>query len=220
MLLLISIKLSSIPEVSPQDSYDLVIAPEDLLEETDMASLVNKEVKIETNKAYNESEKFISSVENENRELTETTEGKMQEMQEAMENSSAADVGNTPENKKANQSKEKSFSNSDSNKEQKAVVTGGNRNTTISYRLVDRKDVNLPNPVYTCYGSGRVVINIEVDNNGLVKKGTFNKSASTTSNQCLIDAAIEYALMARFTGDETRKRQLGTISFNFPGQRE
>ena len=220
MLLLISIKLSSIPEVSPQDTYDLVIAPEDLLEETDMASLVNKEVKIETNKAYNESEKFISSVENENRELTEITEGKMQEMQEAMENSSAADVGNTSENKKENQGKEKSFSNSDSNKQQKAVVTGGNRNTTISYRLVDRKDVNLPNPVYTCYGSGRVVINIEVDKNGLVKKGTFNKSASTTSNECLVDAAIEYALMARFSGDETRKRQLGTISFNFPGQRE
>jgi len=220
VLLLISIKLSSIPTVLPEETYDMVIAPEDLLEETDMASLVDKEVKIETNKAYNESEKFISSVENENRELTETTEGKMQEMQEAMENSAAGDVGNTPENNKAAQSKEKGFSNSDSDKDQKAVVSGGNRNTTISYRLVDRKDVKLPNPVYTCYGSGRVVINIEVDNNGFVKKGSFNKSASTTSNECLVDAAIEYSLMARFNNDETRKKQLGTISFNFPGQRE
>lgn len=218
MLFLVSIKLSKAPEETTEETYDMVIAPEELLDEKEVASLA-PEAKIETNKAYNEAEKFISSVENENRQLTETTEGKLEEMNEAMENSKASYDGNTSQDiAKADIKKNQNFSNSESEKQQRAVVEGGNKNTTISYRLVGRRDLNLPNPVYTCYGSGRVVINIKVDSVGSVQKGTFNKAASTTSNQCLVDAAIEYALQAEFSRDTSRKEQLGTITFNFPGQ--
>ncbi|QAA81858.1 hypothetical protein EI546_09055 [Aequorivita sp. H23M31] len=197
----------------------MIIVPEDLLEEKDMASLMDEEVKVETNKAYNEAEKFISSVEKENQELTETTEGKLQEMDQAIEDSQQnnGDDGMAdyaPFEKKKNTK----LSNSNTNKEQPAVVEGGNRNTTISYRLLNRRDIYLPNPVYTCYGSGKIVINIEVDNLGKVKKATYNQNASSSSNQCLIDAATEYALQAEFTSDASRAKQLGTITFNFPGQ--
>ena len=84
--------------------------------------------------------------------------------------------------------------------------------------MVNRKDIDLPNPVYTCYGSGKVVINVEVNNLGKVVKNSYNKTASTTSNECLIDAALEYSEQARFTTDASKVRQLGTITFNFPGQ--
>ena len=85
--------------------------------------------------------------------------------------------------------------------------------------MKDRKDILLPNPVYTCYGSGKVVINIEVNELGKVIKTTYNKNASTTGNQCLIDSASEYAAKARFNTEAAKIRQLGSITFNFPGQR-
>lgn len=203
-----------------EKTYDVEMAPEDLLpEDLDIAALSSEKIKIETNKAYNEAEKFISAVESENEEITETTEGKLQEMEEAIENTQSsngdreASVIIKPE-----KASKKEFSNSESKKDDEAVVSSGNRNTTISYQLVNRKALDLPNPVYTCYGSGKVVINIEVNNLGKVIKNYYNKSASTTSNGCLVDAAMLYSSQARFNTVATKGKQLGTITFNFPGQ--
>ncbi len=220
VLFLFSVKLSKEKVEPDEETYDLVMAPEELVpEDLAFAELTPEKVKIETNRAYNEAEKFISSVENENQEETETTEGKLQEMNEAMEdsknNNSGIGASITPKTKKEKKTK---FSNSESGKENEAVVKSGNRNTTISYQLVNRKDMDLPNPVYTCYGFGKVVINIEVNNLGKVVKNSFNKTASTTSNECLVEAALEYSEQARFNTDASKAKQLGTITFNFPGQ--
>lgn len=219
VLFLYSIKLSKKQEETTEETYNVIMAPEELLpEELAIAELTPEKVKVETNRAYNEAEKFISSVENENQKETETTEGKLQEMNEAIENSKN-DIGlGTSLNPEPQLEKKKRFSNSESGKEATAVVASGSRNTTISYRLVNRRDIELPNPVYTCYGSGKVVINIEVNTLGKVVKNSFNKSASTTSNECLIDAALAYSGQARFSTDASTPRQLGTITFNFPGQ--
>lgn len=219
VLFLFSVKLSKEREESTEETYDVVMAPEELLpEDLAIAELTPEKVKIETNRAYNEAEKFISSVENEDEEITETTEGKLQEMNEALENSKSDNGNGATITTKPEKEKKKKFSNSESGKEGEAVVKSGNRNTTISYQLVNRKDIDLPNPVYTCYGSGKVVINVEVNNLGKVVKNSYNKTASTTSNECLIDAALEYSEQARFTTDASKVRQLGTITFNFPGQ--
>ncbi len=219
VLFLFSVKLSKEREESTEETYDVVMAPEELLpEDLAIAELTPEKVKIETNRAYNEAEKFISSVENEDEEITETTEGKLQEMNEALENSKSDNGNGATVTTKSEKEKKKKLSNSNSAKDAEAVVKGGNRNTTISYQLVNRKDIDLPNPVYTCYGSGKVVINVEVNNLGKVVKNSYNKTASTTSNECLIDAALEYSEQARFTTDASKVRQLGTITFNFPGQ--
>ena len=88
VLFLFSVKLSKEQEENTEETYDVVMAPEELLpEDLAIAELTPEKVKIETNRAYNEAEKFISSVENEDEEITETTEGKLQEMNDAMENS-------------------------------------------------------------------------------------------------------------------------------------
>ncbi len=219
VLLLYSIKLSKQKVETNEETYNVVMAPEELLpEDLAIAELTPEKVKVETNRAYNEAEKFISSVENENQEETETTEGKLQEMNEALENSKSDNGNGATVITKPEKEKKKKFSNSESGKEGEAVVKSGNRNTTISYQLVNRKDIDLPNPVYTCYGSGKVVINIEVNNLGKVVKNSYNKTSSTTSNECLIDAALEYSEQARFTTDASKTKQLGTITFNFPGQ--
>lgn len=219
VLFLFSVKLSKQQEDN-EEIYDVEIAPEDLLpEDMEIAALTPEKVKVETNRAYNEAEKYISSIENENQEITETTEGKLKEMNDAMEESQNSNSTSKESITKKPLKKEKSkFSNSKSEKDAQAVVKGGNRNTTISYQLVNRTDMDLPNPVYTCYGSGKVVINIEVNKLGKVFKSSYNKNVSTTSNQCLIDAASKYAQQARFNTDASRTKQLGTITFNFPGQ--
>lgn len=221
IIFLYSLKLPQGETDFLEETYDVELAPEEQLpEEKDMASLTPEEIKVETNKGYNEAEKYISSVENENENITETTEGKLQEMEQAIEDSKGQDNAleswalSKPDNKE-----KKKLSNSESNKDSEAVVKGGNRNTTISYRLVDRTDLALPNPVYTCYGAGKVVINIEVDQFGNVNKTSYNKGASTTSNACLINAALKYSGDAQFTTHPSRNKQLGTITFNFPGQR-
>ena len=195
VLFLFSLRLSNSEIQVQEEVYDVELASEELLpEEREIAALVPEKIKIETNRGYNEAEKYISSVENENQEISETIEGKLQEMDQAIEDSHNNESGNESYAlAQPASTKEKKLSNSESKIDKIAVVKGGNHNTTISYRLVDRKDLALPNPVYTCYGSGKVVINIEVDNLGQVNKTSYNKTSSSTSNMCLINAALEIA---------------------------
>lgn len=92
------------------------------------------------------------------------------------------------------------------------------RRTTISYSLLDRSHLDLPNPVYTCESFGKVVINVTVNASGNVMEATYNKASSTTENGCLIDNAITYALQARFTKSPGKTSQLGTITYLFQGE--
>ncbi|WP_228236334.1 hypothetical protein [Allomuricauda sp. M10] len=88
------------------------------------------------------------------------------------------------------------------------------RRTSISFSLIDRNSYELPPPIYTCIEGGKVVINIKVDGNGYVTEADFNDKSSGTSNGCLVDKAIEYALRARFS-PSTKSEQIGTITYLF-----
>jgi hypothetical protein len=88
------------------------------------------------------------------------------------------------------------------------------KRTSISYSLVGRNHYELPPPIYTCIEGGKVVINIEVDNLGFVIDASYNNNSSTTSNGCLVENAIAYALKARFSRSE-RASQKGTITYLF-----
>ena len=93
-----------------------------------------------------------------------------------------------------------------------------NSKSTNSYRLINRKVIVFPNPVYTCDSFGKVVLHIEVNANGYVLMTSVNKNASTTTNLCLIEIAIDYAKKARFTKDKNKPSQMGSITYIFPGQ--
>ena len=92
-----------------------------------------------------------------------------------------------------------------------------NSKSSMSYSLVNRKHHFLPTPVYLCEQGGKVVINITVNALGKVINTTLN-GASGSSNQCLVDHALEYAKRARFNADNSKTLQIGTITFHFRGK--
>ena len=88
------------------------------------------------------------------------------------------------------------------------------RKTSVSYSLVGRNNYELPPPIYTCIEGGKVVINITVDALGYVTEADFNQKSSGTSNGCLVENAITYALKAKFN-TSSRTSQQGTITYLF-----
>lgn len=206
-----SIKISS--EVPVElENYDVQYTPEEEeLEELNTAS--TEKVSIQTNRAYNEAEAFLNELNNPDSE-EQSTEQKLAELEAAISNAAAPatiDQGFLPARTSEANSAAKPATKQSTEK-------GANTRTTISYRLVDRNAMTLPNPVYVCSGGGKVVINVTVNDRGVIEKATYNKSASTTANGCLIDSALEYANGARFSTAAGKISQLGTITYNFPGQ--
>ncbi|MBT8395154.1 MAG: hypothetical protein HKO81_07470 [Flavobacteriaceae bacterium] len=108
-------------------------------------------------------------------------------------------------------------STGDNSSEEINISKGSNRNSTMSYSLVGRTHEFLPTPIYLCEKNGIIIINITVNNLGKVIDTSLNGS-STSSNECLIDHALEYAKNARFSEDSSKRIQIGTISFNFIGK--
>ena len=88
------------------------------------------------------------------------------------------------------------------------------RQTSVSYSLVERFSRKLPPPIYTCIEGGKVVVNIKVNSSGRVVEADFNQRSSGTSNGCLVDNAIAYALKAKFSSS-SRVDQKGTITYIF-----
>ncbi len=103
---------------------------------------------------------------------------------------------------------------SENQKETSSIV---NKNSSISYSLVDRTHTFLPTPVYLCEYGGKVVINITVNYEGNVTDAYVNDSSAST-NGCLIDSALEYAKAAKFNRDATKASQIGSITFYFKGK--
>ncbi len=207
-------------EIVKEEGFDVEYSEEDLLlEEEELASLSQRDLKIETNRAFNEAERFISELENERETVTETLEGKEQ-IQEVLTDAPNAASSETGANihKKSKSERKEDFSNGTNETKKVSVTNSSKKNSTVSYRLLKRSALNLPNPVYTCEIYGKVVINIEVSKTGRVKKATYSKKGSTTKNECLIDNALTYAKSARFTTNAQKIKQLGTITYNFPGQ--
>lgn len=205
-------------EVVKEESFDVEYADQDILLEDELASLSQRDVKIETNRAFNEAEKFISALENERETVTETSDGKEQMDDTSADSKDSSQGTASITNKKKLSEKKEAFSNGNNETKEVSVTNSSKRNSTVSYRLLNRSALNLPNPVYTCGSYGKVVINIEVSETGRVKKATYSKKGSTTKNECLIDNALAYAKNARFTTDGQKIKQLGTITYNFPGQ--
>lgn len=122
-----------------------------------------------------------------------------------------------PEDSKLNNEEISSFSKvNDLLKKQQNE--GENTKSTISFSLVNRKKVYIPIPVYLCEKGGKIVINITVNAKGKVTDAYVNTSSSTT-NECLVEHALEYAKNSEFSADASKKSQIGSITFNFIGKR-
>ena len=212
ILLLITVKLQKRTDSETEEEALAIEYAELITEEEELALSEPEDVNIQTHTAFNEAEQFIREIENSrNAELDETTE-----ISESQYDFKANEIDFS----KAQQALEevKETLEESAAKKEKRTSEGVNRKTTISYNLKDRTALELPNPVYTCDKGGKIVISIVVDALGKIDKATYNSSLSTTSNGCLIDAALEYTQQSRFTTKGDRDRQLGTITYLFPGQ--
>jgi vacuolar-type H+-ATPase subunit I/STV1 len=196
-------------------SYDVeYLEEEPELTEEELAQLAALEQRaIETNKAYNEAARYLSDLENSESDIEE----KLAEIDDAIGDTNDSDTAEELRKAKERIRKAREIALKKKAKNN-AISQSSNRNTTISYLLNNRKAIYLPNPVYTCDRGGIIVINITVNSLGKVVKADYNKKASSTDNGCLIDSALEYAAQARFNTDSNMEEQIGTITYNFPGQ--
>jgi hypothetical protein len=91
--------------------------------------------------------------------------------------------------------------------------------TRIYYDLAGRNHLRLPIPIYLCQGSGKVMLNIEVNQQGDVMKAQIEPTESSTSDPCLIETAVNTALQSRFNPDvKSPKIQKGTLTYIFVAQ--
>ena len=190
------------------------IDAEELVEEEleELEALLKSFDNITTNEAFNETkkqeeledaefEKLLEEIRNRNDVTKTQVEPKESEQKSSVDENPAFNDINDIINKR-------------SEKNRKNIA---NRNSSISYSLVDRTHTFLPTPVYLCEYDGKIVINITVDSNGKVIDAYVNNS-SVSSNGCLIDSALEYAKVSQFNPDATKPSQLGTITFLFKGK--
>lgn len=142
-----------------------------------------------------------------------------------------AEASGNAERKKIQEEMDKRKKDQKENKTTKpenTTTTGGNKaydgNVMVKWYDRDPHQNNnwyVRNPGYTCgYGaSGKVVVRIKVNQNGDVSSATYDPSASTNANACMIEQAVKYAKMSRFMYSASApKIEDGWISYTFVSQ--
>jgi hypothetical protein len=214
------------------------LQPEKTPEEKLLEQLaLNEKTSQETNKAFNETNDFKEMMKNfkslntndfdKTTKQTETEETEVPEEITDVKNSASTQEPSINQDELSSYSKinkviamrssekrKSTASNGDNSSSKTGVSSSVNKNSSVSYSLKDRKDQHLPPPVYLCEENGKIVINIKVNASGTVFDTSVNKAASTSSNDCLIDSALEYARDARFNS-ASAANQIGTITYIF-----
>ncbi|WP_029034021.1 energy transducer TonB family protein [Salinimicrobium terrae] len=167
---------------------------------------------VQTHQAFNQNQE--ESQRNLESRLDEIFEKNAAEQEASEEESTEPAKGQVVVRNSKTEERRKASEGNNSSKET-SIQPGSMRNSSISFSLLGRTAIDIPNPIYTCDTRGRVVVNITVNSSGDVVKTSINKNASSTSNECLENMAMEYAANAKFTRLAGRDSQPGTITYNF-----
>ncbi|RKS55163.1 TonB family protein [Gillisia mitskevichiae] len=193
------------------DSFKVEEAKE---EEKEPEELVPTRIKenIATHQAFNQNQESRDA--NFNEQLNEIFQKNSAAQLESSDENASNTVGSY---NLASAKKKEPKKQSDGNTSSEKISTqkGGIDNSSISYSLRGRTAIEIPNPIYTCDRSGKVVINITVNEDGRVVSTSVNKGSSSTNNECLTDQAEQYANQAYFSSMPGRSSQPGTITYNF-----
>ena len=207
-------------EIEPQTIEELKVIEEKLKAE--------KAAKAITNEAFNEDDEFKemmknfkSMASNDFEKTTQKQEETAEDISEIPDNVITSNSNNSnryaiQENERKTYNKAKDILASQSQKKANND-TKANRNSSVSFSLKNRDKVKLPPPIYLCEVTGKIIVNITVNSNGIVTD-TYINSSSSSSNQCLIDHALEYAQNAIFSTNEITKSQIGSITYYFKGK--
>lgn len=94
--------------------------------------------------------------------------------------------------------------------------SGSGAGKPVSFSLAGRKASNLPVPRDRFDEAGRVVVEIFVNKQGVVKRAKPGVKGSTTSNPTLLEIARKAALSSVFSvSEDAPEEQRGTIIYNF-----
>ncbi|WAC01281.1 TonB family protein [Lacinutrix neustonica] len=199
------------------------VTPETILEETEDTEDINTNDSPKTNKGFNETENYkhfaeaykpIAPPKDFEDPRLKSNQEEPYEIKTAPKNTANASMQN--EELTAFESV-----NSILNKRSNALQSSqsqavANKNSSITYSLKNRNAAFLPIPIYLCDANGKIVVNITVNANGKVVNTSIN-TASNSNNECLQEHALDFAKKARFSAD-SKKSQIGTITFNFEGR--
>lgn len=93
---------------------------------------------------------------------------------------------------------------------------GGSGSGSGNYRLAGRKNLNKPQPEYTCNEQGTVVVRIWVDRQGTVVRAEPGGRGTTNSAQCLASQAVIAAKKTKWQPNPgAAELQEGSIFYNF-----
>lgn len=198
-----------------------VVQPKEEIKEEQIEQLESiEDVKI-SNRVSNENSKLKSSLKDDRRsnsdqiyEEAERVQRELTSGQEAYQKGMAELAALHQKSKPKTQTEQASTSGKDAKRET-AKQKG---NVTVSYDLENRNDVFLYIPAYLCEGGGQVVVNITVNRNGKVIAASVAGSTNT-SNQCMLDMAIQAAKATTFnTSASAPDKQKGAITYLFVPQ--
>jgi len=175
-----------------------------------------------TNKAYNEDEEYKKLMKNFKTVSADDFEKATKQLEENKAEREIETVENS--NYKTTKAYALKYNETESykklqdllDKKQNGIAEHAAGGSTLSYSLKDRRLLSYNTPRYLCERSGKIVVNIKVDNTGNVYDAYINGS-SNSNNECLIELAIEYAKSVRFNTSK-RTDQLGSITFYFKGK--
>jgi len=193
------------------------VLPEKELSEKEILEFIEQEqIKAETNKTFNqnqESKSFAQAY----RKIAPPKDYVRPDLS-TIENGLYANKMIPKETSRIEKEERNSFSKVNDILNKQLEDDFNNAKSTVRYSLVNRKHRFLPTPIYLCESSGKIVINITVNASGKVIDSNYN-NASSSSNQCLVEHALEYAKKSRFNSDSSKMSQIGTITFYFIGKR-
>ena len=217
VLSVFNLSLKQQSEFASESYYE--VEPEEALTEEELKILETLEklnnAKAETNEAFNETQKvkhFAQAF-----EAIAPPEDYVPKHKNISENQSESrKTYEIPEDSKMNQ-EELSKYNKVNDLLKKQQSDGNNSKSSIRFSLTNRTKVHIPIPVYLCEVDGKIVVNITVNSSGSVIEAYVNTS-SNSSNECLIEHAIDYAKQSQFSIDTSKDTQIGSITFFFIGK--
>ena len=218
-----SIQLKQQDKLITESYYLLEPEPEKTDEELQRFEDLNTE---STNKAFNEDQEYKAMMRNfktvsandferttkaiEDAKANETVEETSLNKSSANSNAYALNSEETQSYKKLQEKLNKSLKN------KKQADEHAKTKGTLTYSLKDRTLAYYKIPRYLCERGGKIVVSIRVNDKGYVFDAYINGSSNST-NQCLINHAIDYAKSVQFD-TSNRSEQLGTITFIFKGK--
>lgn len=167
--------------------------------------------KVQTHRAFNQNSEARKA--NFDKKLNEIFEKNSASQTETSQNNEISTSGNYTIGKASLKNQKQSDGTNNSNT--LSTKSGSLKNSSISFNLLGRTAVSIPNPIYTCNTGGKIVINIRVNQAGRVIGTSFNEASSSTDNKCLVENALLYASEAIFSELLKKDNQPGTITYQF-----